>query len=228
MGAEAGESVQQAPARDGTAAVEKPPGERWMLYLGTLVGERHLDFLVRVLARVREAVPETKLLLVGAGERPWDEEALRREAERLGVASALVIPGWLPMQRGWDYVRAADVCLSPYFPIPMLRSTSPTKLVEYMALHKAVVANDHPEQTLVVKESGAGIVTTWDEGEFADAVVYLLRNEEETRAMGRAGRAYVERYRTHRHMADVVENRYRAVLAEFLASDGAAAYGLTD
>jgi hypothetical protein len=29
-------------------------------------------------------------------------------------------------------------------------------------------------------------------------------------------------------LADVVDNRYRAVLGVFLASDGAAAYGLTD
>jgi glycosyltransferase involved in cell wall biosynthesis len=229
-GAEPADSANPAnsDAEQCGASIQKPPGERWMLYLGTLVGERHLDFLVRVLAAVRESVPETKLVLVGGGERPWDEEALRREAERVGVADALVITGWLPMRRGWDYVRAADVCLSPYFPIPMLRSTSPTKLIEYMALHKAVVANDHPEQTLVVKESGAGIVTPWDERAFADAVVHLLQHEEEARAMGTAGRAFVERYRTHRHMADVVENRYRTVLVEAPARAGRAAYGLTD
>jgi glycosyltransferase involved in cell wall biosynthesis len=215
-------------AEPGSPPIQKPPGERWILYLGTLVGERHLDFLVRVLAAVREAVPKTKLLLVGAGERPWDEEALRREAERVGVADSLVITGWLPMQRGWEYVRAADVCLSPYFPIPMLRSTSPTKLIEYMALRKAVVANDHPEQTLVVSESGAGIVTPWEERAFADAVVHLLQHEQEARAMGDAGRVFVERHRTHRHMADVVENRYRAVLAETPASDGRAAFGFMD
>ncbi len=38
----------------------------------------------------------------------------------------------------------------------ILRAASPTKLVEYMAMGKAVVANDHPEQKRVIEESGAG------------------------------------------------------------------------
>jgi glycosyltransferase involved in cell wall biosynthesis len=208
--------------------VEKPAAERWILYLGTLVRERELDFLIRVLAIVRERVPATKLLLVGRGEQPEDEAALRREAQRLGLSDALEITGWLPMQRGWDYVRAADVCLSPYLPIPILRSTSPTKLVEYMALGRPVVANDHPEQSLVLKQSGAGLVTPWVEQSFAEAVIHLLLHEEEARAMGRAGRAFVEQYRTHTRMADLVESRYRAVLAEILANTRSAAYGFTE
>ena len=32
------------------------------------------------------------------------------------------------------YVQEADVCTSPFYPTPILQSTSPTKLVEYMSL----------------------------------------------------------------------------------------------
>jgi hypothetical protein len=41
-----------------------------------------------------------------------------------------------------------------------LNPASPTKLVEYMALGKAVVANDHPDQRMVLEQSGAGICVT--------------------------------------------------------------------
>jgi glycosyltransferase involved in cell wall biosynthesis len=167
-------------------------------------------------------------MLVGRGEQKEDEAALLAEAAKLGVADAVTITGWLPMQRAWDYVRAADVCLSPYSPISILRSTSPTKLVEYMALSKPVVANDHPEQSLVVQQSGAGIVTGWDEAAFAGAVTYLLEHEREAEAMGRAGRAFVERYRTHRHMGELVESRYKAALGEAAGASGAAAFGLSE
>lgn len=217
-----------AAAGTGTAErVTKPAGERWLVYLGTLIRERKLDFLLRVLVEVHRSVPAAKLLLVGSGEQPEDEAWLEREAKRLGIADAVVITGWMPMKEAWEYVRAADVCLSPYLPIPILRSTSPTKLVEYMALGKPVVANDHPEQSLVLRESKAGLATPWDENRFADAVVYLLCHEAEAREMGRAGRVFVEQHRTHTRLSDVVESCYHRTLAESAASPERAAYGVS-
>ncbi|HET7132249.1 MAG TPA: glycosyltransferase, partial [Gammaproteobacteria bacterium] len=98
--------------------------------------------------------------------------------------------------------------------VPILKSTSPTKLVEYLALGKAVVANDHPEQSEVIAQSGAGLVCSWDEGEFARAIVELLENPERAAAMGRAGREFVAAKRTHWAMVDLVADRYHAVLAD--------------
>ncbi len=191
-----------------------------IVYLGTLLRERQLDFLVRVLAKVLDSVPDARLVFVGRGEMPDDEELLRSEARRLGIDRAITITGWLPMAVAWQYVRRAAVCVSPYFPAPILRSTSPTKLVEYMALGKGVVANDHPEQSAVIEQSGAGIVCGWDEPQFAAALVAMLSDPDRTAAMGRAGRQFVAEHRTHWAMVNLVARRYREVLAN-LASKGA-------
>jgi glycosyltransferase involved in cell wall biosynthesis len=201
------------------AAIARVPAapaasEKTIVYLGTLLRERRLDFLVRVFARVLQSVPEARLAFVGRGEMPEDEELLRREAERLGVAHAMRITGWLPMTVAWQQARRAAVCVSPYLPVPILKSTSPTKLVEYLALGKAVVANDHPEQSQVIEQSGAGLVCEWDEGQFARAIVELLENPERAAAMGRAGREFVAAHRTHWVMVDLVTDRYHAVLAD--------------
>ncbi len=214
--------------RGGAEPTDKSSGERWIVYIGTLAAERHLEFLIGMLAHVRKDVPAARLVLVGRGERPEDEAALLREAVRLGVADAVRITGWMPMRRGWEYVRSADVCVSPYAPIPILRSTSPTKLVEYMALGKPVVANDHPEQSAMLRESCAGLVTPWEERSFAEAVVYLLRHEQEAREMGRAGRAYVERHRTHERMGKLVESRYRALLERVAPETKNSAFGVAE
>jgi glycosyltransferase involved in cell wall biosynthesis len=199
------------------AATDAPAGaavgDHAIVYLGTLLRERRLDFLVRALALVLESVPDARLVFVGRGEMPEDEALLRSEAEQLGVAHALTITGWLPMPVAWQHVRRAAVCVSPYFPVPILRSTSPTKLVEYMALGKAVVANDHPEQSLVIDQSGGGLVCPWDEDQFADALVAILEDPERAAAMGRAGRAFVAEHRTHWAMVDLVADTYHQVLA---------------
>jgi glycosyltransferase involved in cell wall biosynthesis len=190
------------------------PGGKAIVYLGTLMRERQVDFLVRVLARVLEDVPDAYLVLVGSGESPEDEALLRAEAARFGVSRALTITGWLPMSAAWACTRRAAVCVSPYFPTPTLESTSPTKLVEYMALGLPVVANDHPEQSDVLRQSGAGIVCRWDEADFAAAIVRVLRDPVTAELMGRAGRRFVEQHRTHWVMANLVAALYREVLTE--------------
>ncbi len=179
--------------------------QKIMVYLGTLTRLRKIDFLVRVLAEVVKNGVNARLLFVGGGEDEQDEQIILSESDRLGVREHIDITGFLPRDKALELVEKADVCLSPYYPTPILNSTSPTKLIEYMALGKAVVANDHPEQKLILKESGAGICVSWNEKQFAEAIKQILDNPDEKKIMGERGRKYVERERTYDIIADSVE-----------------------
>ena len=137
-----------------------------------------------------------------------DEDVLRAEVSKHGLRNSVVFTGFLPMKEAWKYISEADVCLSPYFPTPILQSTSPTKLIEYMAMGKPVIGNEHPEQKLVIQESGAGICVPWEERAFAKAITEVLADPEMARKMGEKGRRYVEQQRTNSVMADVVEREY--------------------
>ncbi len=81
-----------------------------------------------------------------------------------------------------------------------------------MAMGKAVVANDHPEQRLVIEQSGGGLCVPYDEEAFTAAVVELLNDPERCRQMGRKGRAYVLANRTYSVLADRVEKVYLDVV----------------
>jgi glycosyltransferase involved in cell wall biosynthesis len=185
-----------------------PSKSKKIVYLGTLISERRLDFLIRVMSEVARKYPDAKLYLVGKGEQPKDYELLQSEIDRLNMKSAVIMTGQLSFEDALAHVAEADVCLSPYYPIPILNSTSPTKLIEYMAMGKAVVANDHPEQSLVINESGAGYCAPWSEKEFAESIVKLLDNPSLAAAMGARGRQFVEQYRTNSKMAGIVEDKY--------------------
>lgn len=186
----------------------KPVEEKHVIYLGTLLRTRRLDFIVRAHAKVVKRHPNAKLFLIGKGEMPEDEQFLINEAERLGIQDSIIFTGYLPMSKAWELIRNADVCLSPYYPTPILNSTSPTKLIEYMAMGKAVVGNDHPEQSLVISESGAGLCVSWDENEFSNAINTLLDEPILASEMGVQGRYYVEQHRTNKIMAGIIENKY--------------------
>lgn len=184
-----------------------------LLYVGTLVAPRRLDMLVRMLALVRERIPGAELWLVGAGENADDEAPIRAEVSRLGLAGAVHMTGMLPMAEAWRHVEEADICLSPFYPTFILRSTSPTKLVEYLALGKVVVANDHPEQTRVLQESGCGATVPWGERAFADEICRLLASPQEAAARAARGPAYVRGRRTYSVVAAQVDRAYRELLS---------------
>jgi glycosyltransferase involved in cell wall biosynthesis len=206
--------VPMAVSLEGICSQQTEPGTRFskdgkvVLYLGTLGKARRMDFLLRVFVQVLHLVPNAKLYIVGDSNDPDDKKALEVEALRLGISHAVVFTGFVPREEAWRYLSAADVCVSPFYPIPILNSTSPTKLIEYMAMSKPVVANDHPEQQLVISESRGGICVPYKENAFADAIVHLLSHPEEAREIGRKGKHYVVRHRTYKIIADVVENEY--------------------
>ena len=129
----------------------------------------------------------------------------------------LEVTGFLPRATALTRLREADVCISPFFPTPVLLSTSPTKLVEYLALGLPVIANDHPEQRLILRESRAGVCVPWGARHFARAVRWLAhRSLAERRSMGERGRNWVRANRTYDRIADKVEKTYLNLLVQSL------------
>ncbi|MBA3564566.1 MAG: glycosyltransferase [Gammaproteobacteria bacterium] len=183
-----------------------------ILYLGTLLRVRRLEVLIEALGIVKQTHPAARLIFVGDGETPQDRLFLEQVTEKLGLSDAVEFTGMLPMSKAHDRAAAAAVCVSPFFPTPVLRTTSPTKLSEYMALGRPVVVNSHPEQSLVIEASGAGFCVDWSAAEFADAISRLLSDPEAADRMGALGREYVRAHRTYPVIARQVAERYRKLL----------------
>lgn len=182
-------------------------GHKNIVYLGTLCRNRRLEFLLRAFEQVLRQEERARLWLVGGGEDPQDEALIAAAAGSLGVGDRMIITGFLPQREAWRIVQSASACVSPIPPIPILECGSPTKLIEYLALGKAAVANDHPEQSAVIAESGGGICVPYREEAFAEAILYLLRHPDEALAMGQKGREYIARNRTYKQAADLVEHK---------------------
>ncbi len=183
-----------------------------ILYLGTLIRVRRLETLLEALQIVRQSRPNAKLIFVGEGDSPEDRQFLEARTAELDLDTAVKFTGMLPMSEAHEYVARAAVCVSPFYPIPILLSTSPTKISEYMALGRAVVANAHPEQSLIIADSGAGICVEWSAANFAEAILQLLNDPEAAAEMGRRGREYVRANRTYAVVAPAVAAVYRELL----------------
>jgi glycosyltransferase involved in cell wall biosynthesis len=190
--------------------------DKKLLYLGTMAKSRKLDFIFRVLKEVlKEGLP-CKLYMVGDSKNYREFNWLKSKAEEIGLKNEVVFTGNLPRKKAFEYVNAADVCLSPFVPIAILNSTSPTKLIEYLYMGKATVANDHPEQCRVLEESQGGICVPYDEKAFAKAIITLLKDAKLARKMGQNGRKYVIKNRSYHIIADNLESKYQEILKKII------------
>lgn len=177
-------------------------------YLGTLDAERHLEILVDVLAQVIPQIPNARLLLIGDAEDPADKQLLLQRAQALNLGDRIHITGMLKQSAAWQQVVDADVCVSPIYPSPFFLCASPTKLLEYMALQKPVVANDIPEQKDVLSKSQAGICVNWQVEEFAAAIVYCYQNPAISQTMGQKGLQYIKEFRSYDILARKLAEQY--------------------
>jgi glycosyltransferase involved in cell wall biosynthesis len=101
-----------------------------------------------------------------------------------------------------------DVAVSLVPDIPVLRVATATKLVEYLAMGKPVVANEHPDHLTVLRDSGAGYCVPLDVGAFAAAITDILDSATTAECMAKAGPIYVAEHRNYAKMAKAVAAVY--------------------
>lgn len=189
--------------------------KRIVAYLGVCSKSRKTDFLFEVVAKILPLCPNILLYVIGDApvyqERIW----LRKRMEELALTEHVIITGWLPERKAQEFLSLAEVALALMAPDPFLLSATPTKLVEYLAMGKAVVANNHPDQSRVIEESGAGICTSFDPQHFADAVVRLLLNDQLRKEKSSAGRPFVLAHRSYPAIAERVASVYDQLVRDF-------------
>lgn len=183
-----------------------------VVYVGTLSAVRRLHAIIEAFSLVVKAKPDAILMMVGDGDNPSERKSLEDYALKLGIAQSVIFTGFIPIEDAWKIAASSAVCLSPFYPTKILSSTSPTKLVEYLALGRPVVCNNHPEQSRIIQESGAGLCVEWSAHSFAEAVLYLLNHSKQADAMGEKGPAWVKANRTYPIISNQVWNKYQLLL----------------
>jgi glycosyltransferase involved in cell wall biosynthesis len=189
-------------------------GRRVVLYLGRIAQSRRSDFLLDVAGELKQAMPEA--LLVIAGDAPSADEMtwMRREIGQRGLQEHVLLTGWLPQRTALGYAVRAEVGLSPIPRGTLFDVSSPTKLVEYLALGIPSVANDIPDQQLVIEESGAGLCVPMEAASFAAATLKLLNNNALAEEFALRGPTYVKSHRTYDILGRNVANTYKKILTE--------------
>ena len=187
-------------------------GRRVILYLGRIAQARRSDFLLDVAEQLKDEFPD--LLLVLAGDAASNDEMawMRAEIARRGIDEHVLLTGWLPQRTALGYAVRAEVGLSPIPRSTLFDVSSPTKLVEYLALGIPSVANDIPDQQLVIDESRAGLCAPMQAVPFAAAVRRLFQDKALAAELAKRGPAYVRSHRTYAILGRIVAETYTKIL----------------
>jgi len=187
-------------------------GRRVVVYLGSVARSRRSEFLLEVAAILRRHDPHVLLVIAGDAPSPDEMAWMRREITVRDLQDHVLLTGWLPQRSALGYAVRAEVGLSPIPRGTLFDVSSPTKLVEYMALGIPSVANDIPDQQLVIEESGAGLCVPMEAGAFAAATLRLLNDRSAAEQFALRGPAYVMRHRTYDILGRNVANTYKKIL----------------
>jgi glycosyltransferase involved in cell wall biosynthesis len=162
-------------------------GDCLVLYLGTHGISHGLPGVAEAAARL--AGEPVHFAFVGEGA---DKPRLRRRVSELALDNVTLLPG-VPHEEVPALLAAADVCLVPLRDVPLFATFIPSKMFEYLAAGKAVVGAVAGEAAQILREAGAVVVPPEDSAALARAIRLLAADPQRRQAMGRQGRAHVER-----------------------------------
>jgi glycosyltransferase involved in cell wall biosynthesis len=160
-------------------------------YAGIIGVQDGVDILIRIVYRlVFELHRENFVcLIIGDGQALQE---LKQTVKELGVAQYVHFTGWVSDPVAYArYLATADICVDPSPSNAYNDCCTATKIMEYMAAGKPVVAFDLREHRVTAGPS-ALYATPNNESAFAAAVVQLMTDDSLRRAMGRAGKQRVE------------------------------------
>lgn len=187
-------------------------GRQVVLYTGTLDASRRMEVPAEGVARFCADNPAWVFALIGKSSEA-ERAAVLAPFEARGLADRVIFQPFMALETMLTHVRRADICLAPYpADIPMLASATPTKLVEYAAMGRRVVANHHPDQDAVARGTGLAEMCDFTAPGFATALARAVRAGAPSAAeQARAG-TWVRDRRSYARLTALVAADYAQLL----------------
>jgi glycosyltransferase involved in cell wall biosynthesis len=151
-----------------------------------------LDAFALVKQRKPDLAAISKLVLVGRGA---GYDSARQQAERLGLSGQVVFTGAIPADMAPEILAVADAFLSPQIHNKdgTLFFGSPTKLFEYMAMGKPIIASDLAQiGDILDHETTALLTEPGNVASLADALERALADPGALAPLGAAARQLLE------------------------------------
>ncbi len=190
-------------------------GKTVLGFIGSFYAYEGLDLLLDAVPAMLAQRPDLRVLLVGGGPQ---DQALRAQAERLGIAGKVVFTGRVPHSEVQRYYDLVDVLCYPRHKMRLTDLVTPLKPLEAMAQGRLMAASDVGGHKELIEDGRTGVLfTAEDPKSLAAKVLALLDAPHKWQEFRLQGRRFVE---TERNWAASVA-RYRRVYGSVLGAGAA-------
>lgn len=158
-----------------------------ILYLGRIKKYKSVQHLIKALAKVKQQVPGTRLMVVGNGDYL---DQLKRLAASLGLAEDVEFPGFVSQQEKVERMRRAHVAV-----LPSPKEGWGLTNIESSSVGTAVIAADSPGLRDSVSEGVSGFLYPYgDVDALAGKLVTVLKDAEVRWKLEQGGLQWAERF----------------------------------
>jgi len=145
------------------------PEDKLLLFMGRVAEEKNIDFLLKVVNRLKGKVPHLRFLIAGEGAA---KKRLEKMVDELQLQDVVHFAGYLSKEDWRDCYAASDL-----FVFASVTETQGLVVTEAMAAGTPVVAVGEMGIKDVMANSKGGLVTKLDEDEFTDAVYRMMTDK---------------------------------------------------
>ena len=145
--------LEAAPLREAfLQAVPGLRGKRIVLFLGRIHVKKGCDLLIDAFARVASRDPSLHLMIAGPDETGWGA-SLRAQAQAVGIAHRISLPGMLQGDLKWGAFHASDV-----FVLPSHQENFGVAVAEALGCGLPALISDKVNVWREIEADGAGMV----------------------------------------------------------------------
>lgn len=161
--------------------------ESILLYVGSMIPQKNIPFLLKVFKKVLEKSPKTLLVMVGNGAKFGEYKEL---SNTLGINENVNWMGNIPHNTVRSYFQACDIfVLSSYY------EGFPRVFIEAAICSKPIVSTRVSGTTELVIDNKTGfVVNQTDKKTFVKSIIKLLNNSGLRHKMGKEGYMRAEKY----------------------------------
>lgn len=153
------------------------------LCTGELNKNKNQKFLIDLVPKLKEQIPNIKLWLAGNGA---SKEDLELQIEKLGVKDSVTLLGYQPKIE--NYVRASDVVLTA-----SKREGLPFNVVEAMLTKRPVVASVNRGHRELIKDGETGFITN-EKDKYFENIVSLFEDKNLYQNIAKNAYDYAQSY----------------------------------
>lgn len=184
-------------------------GKQVIGFIGSLYRYEGLHHLVDAMSKLAPRYPDLRCLIVGGGfER--EEAELREQAERLSIADRVLVTGRVPHAEVNRYYSIIDVLVYPRVRSRLLELVTPLKILEALAMEKAVVGSDVGGIREIIRDGAEGLLFRADDADdLARVLASLLDQPRDMRRLGVNGRRHMQENRSWDRLIENHRAAYR-------------------